>query len=426
MIERGFAIAVYVERSMTVDSFGKLDDIIQKNSDEQIQFLQALVRAKSANPYTVENSSATSGVENDVAYLLHDRLSEIGLKPELVGAAPERPNVVTRIDGAAGASRSLVLNGHMDTVMPGNLWSMDPFAGVIQGNRLYGLGVYDMKASLAMFVYAARALLESGIRLAGDLILTFVVDEEPGGCSPFGTLYLLENGLTATAAIVAEPGNDNVTIGHRGGFRFKLTVRGEAAHTGSREWEMRERGKNAIAGMAAVVREMADVEIPFQYTPAFPDRQSVLTFPTLIQGGTGINAVPDECVAYGDTRLMPGNTEQIVEDLIRARIERVPNLDYTLEKLLYVPAVEISPQEEIVQILRQRTTEITGVNPTLLGCGPWNDGWMFITRGIPAVCGFGPAGDGAHAPDEYVLLDSFIETTRIYVRAIIDYLGIAG
>ncbi|MCC6802828.1 MAG: M20/M25/M40 family metallo-hydrolase [Anaerolineae bacterium] len=411
---------------MTVDWFGKLDDIIQKNSAEQIQFLQALVRAKSANPYTSENSSPTADIEREVAFLLRDRLREIGLTPELVGASPERPNVVARIDGAASASRSLVLNGHMDTVMPSRLWRIDPFAGVVQGNRLYGLGVFDMKASLAMFVYAAKALLECGVRLAGDLILTFVVDEEPGGCSPFGTQYLLENGLTATAAIVAEPGNDNVTIGHRGGFRFKLTVRGEAAHTGSREWEMRERGKNAIAGMAEVVREMAGIEIPYRHTPAFPDRQSVLTFPTLIEGGTSINAVPDQCFAYGDARLMPGNTEQIVEDLIRARIERVPDLDYTLEKLLYVPAVEISEQEEIVQILRQRTTEITGVNPTMLGCGPWNDGWMFITRGIPAVCGFGPAGDGAHAPDEFVYLDSFIDVTRIYVRAIIDYLGIAG
>lgn len=410
---------------MTVDWFGKLDDIIQKNSDEQIQFLQALVRAKSNNPYTVENSSAASGVEKEVAYLLRDRLSAIGLNPELVGASAERPNVVARIDGAGSERRSLILNGHMDTVMPGKLWTKDPWGAEIDGNKLYGLGVFDMKASLAMFVYIAKAFLECGIRLAGDLILTFVVDEEPGGCSPFGTLYLLENGLTATTAIVAEPGNDNVTIGHRGGFRFKVTVRGEAAHTGSLEWETRERGKNAIAGMAAVVREMADIQIPYQHTPAFPDRRSVLTFPTLIQGGTGINAVPDECVAYGDTRLMPGNTEAIVEGLVRERIERVPDLDYTLEKLLYVPAVEIPAQEEIVQILRQRTTEITGVEPTLLGCGPWNDGWMFITRGIPAVCGFGPAGDGAHAPDEFIYLDSFIETTRIYVRAIIDYLGLA-
>jgi succinyl-diaminopimelate desuccinylase len=177
--------------------------------------------------------------------------------------------------------------------------------------------------------------------------------------------------------------------------------------------------------MADAVKAVAEIEIPYQETPAFPDRQPVLTFPTLIQGGTSINTVPDECIAYGDVRLMPGNTEQLIDGLIRARLEQIPDLDFGFEKLLYVPAVEISDDEEIVQILKQRTTEITGLTPTLLGCGPWNDGWMFITKGIPAVCGFGPAGDGVHSPDEFVYLDSFIDTTRIYIRAIIDYLGIA-
>ncbi len=102
----------------------------------------------------------------------------------------------------------------------------------------------------------------------------------------------------------------------------------------------------------------------------------------------------------------------------------IPGLDYTLDRLIFVPAVEISPESEIVTPLVARTTEITGQAPTMLGCGPWNDGWMFITRGIPSICGFGPNGAGVHAPDEYVELDSLLDTTRIYARAIVDYLGL--
>jgi succinyl-diaminopimelate desuccinylase len=314
----------------------------------------------------------------------------------------------------------------MDTVMPGSLWTVDPYAGLIAGNRMYGLGVLDMKASLAMFVFAARALRESGIQLRGDLILTFAVDEEPGGSSPFGSRFLLENGLTATSAIVAEPGNDNVTIGHRGGYRFKLTVHGEAAHTGLPMWETRERGRNAITGMAQAALALDQVAIPYHETAAFPNRKPVLTFPTLIQGGTSINAVPDACVAYGDVRLLPGCSEAMIEAVIRARLEPIEGLRYTLERLLFVPAVQIDPSEAIVQALVQRTTEVLGVQPTALGCGPWNDGWMFISRGIPAVCGFGPMGEGVHSPDEFVDLDSLIDTTRILVRAIVDYLGVVG
>ena len=410
---------------MAIDHFSTLDSIIARNSAEQIEFLQALVRAKSANPYTVDKSTPDSGIEKEMAAVIAAQLRAIGLEPTLIGASPERPNVVATLQGTANSGKTLALNGHMDTVMPSKQWTMDPFGATIVGNRLYGLGVLDMKASLAVFIYAAKALLEAGITLGGDLLLTFAVDEEPGGASPYGTNYLLDHGLTATTAIVAEPGLDNVTIGHRGGYRFKITVRGEAAHTGSLQWERRELGKNAIAAMGDVITALRDLEIPSQPAAAFPGRKSVFTFPTLIQGGATINTVPEECIAYGDSRLMPGNTEAQLEGLIRERLDRIEGLDYSLDKLLFVPAVQIATDEPIVQILKGRTQEIAGITPTTEGCGPWNDGWMFISRGIPAICGFGPAGAGVHAADEYVELDSFIATTRIFVRAIIDYLGVA-
>jgi acetylornithine deacetylase/succinyl-diaminopimelate desuccinylase-like protein len=92
-----------------------------------------------------------------------------------------------------------------------------------------------------------------------------------------------------------------------------------------------------------------------------------------------------------------------------------------LDRLLFVPAVEIAPDEKIVRVLAHHAAAVTGQTPTTLGCGPWNDGWMFITRGIPAVCGFGPNGAGVHGPDEYVTLDSLIATARIYARAVIDF-----
>jgi acetylornithine deacetylase/succinyl-diaminopimelate desuccinylase-like protein len=110
----------------------------------------------------------------------------------------------------------------------------------------------------------------------------------------------------------------------------------------------------------------------------------------------------------------------------RRQLDALPGLDYALDRLLFVPAVEIAPDEKIVRVLAQHAAAITGQTPTTLGCGPWNDGWMFITRGIPAVCGFGPNGAGVHGPDEYVTLDSVIDTTRIYARAVIDFLGMAN
>lgn len=399
----------------------QVDDAIHANRADQIAFLQDLIRANSANPFTPDTSDPTEPIEYQVARRIHAQLTAIGLVPEYKGVSDARPNVIATLPGS-GNGKSLILNGHMDTVTPNVYWTRDPFAAEIEDGRLYGLGALDMKASLSMFVYATKALLDAGITLGGDLILTFVVDEEPGGYSRFGSAYLLDNGLHATAAIVAEPKNHNVTVGHRGGYRFRLTVYGVAVHTGMSAWERGEGGCNAITDMMAAIQALADLPLPFEVTPAFPDRRPVITFPTLIQGGTSINAVPDECIAYGDIRLLPGCDADCVERLIHERLAAIPSLAYQLDRLLFVPAVELSPDEPIVQTLVRHTRQVLGFTPTTLGCGPWNDGWMFMTRGIPTVCGFGPNGSGAHGADEYVELDSLIETTQIVARAIMDFL----
>jgi acetylornithine deacetylase len=406
--------------------FAHLDDIITQQRDDQIAFVQQLVRTRSANPFTPDESDPAVPIERDVARLIFARLRAMGLDPAYRGVTDARPNVVATLAGSGTGDRSLILNGHMDTVMPSVQWRRDPFGGVIEDNRLYGVGALDMKASLGVLVYAVQALLAAGVELAGDLILAFVVDEEPGACSAFGSGYLLDHGLRATSAIIAEPMNDNVTTGHRGGYRFRLTVTGEAAHTGLLAWERGESGRNAILGMAAAIEALQGVELPFDETPVFPGRRPVFTFPTMIRGGVSINTVPDACTAFGDVRVLPGVEVTEIEQVIRDRLDAIPDLDYALRRLLFVPAVEIPPDHALVQTLVEHTAAVTGYRPSALGCGPWNDGWMFITRGIPAICGFGPNGAGVHAADEYVELDSLVETTRIFARAILTYLGVSS
>jgi acetylornithine deacetylase/succinyl-diaminopimelate desuccinylase-like protein len=120
----------------------------------------------------------------------------------------------------------------MDTVEPSD-YTRDPWGAQIEEGRLYGVGSADAKAQIAAFVYAAHALRQVGISLAGGVTLAFVVDEEPGACSPYGTRYLLEQGLLrGDAAIIGEPGNQKIALGHRGIYRFRLQINGEATHTG--------------------------------------------------------------------------------------------------------------------------------------------------------------------------------------------------
>ncbi len=397
--------------------------VIRDMSGQQVEFLQRMVCARSTNPFLPESSPPDVPVEEEVAAVIHQELHRLGFKAELIGVSPQRPNVVCHLPGSGKTEKTLILTTHMDTVEPSD-YTRDPWGAQIEEGRLYGVGAADAKAQIAAFIYATHALREAGITLAGRVTLAFVVDEEPGACSPYGTRYLLEQGLLhGDAAMIGEPGNRMIAIGHRGIYRFRLQIRGEATHTGVKSWEQGRRGRNAILDMARLALALADYSLPATRSEAFPHRKSVLTFPTLIRGGSGINVVPGWCEAYGDVRLLPGMSADEVKRLIKDQLDRLAIATYRLDDVLFVPAAETGPQTEIVQALATAVETITGVRPRLEGSGPACDGWMFITRGIPTVCGYGVTCGGVHGADEWVDLVSLRMVTEVYALTIMQYLS---
>lgn len=403
----------------------RISTAVDKNFDAQVRFLSQLVRARSANPFTPESNSLEEPVELEVAELIYKKLSSMKLSPRRMGASSKRPNVVCNY-GPRRYRKSLILNGHMDTVMPSEKSKVDPYSGRVRGRRLYGLGALDMKGSLSAYVYALKAIKDLGIELDGKLALAFVVDEESGACSQWGTRYLIGKGVRAKAAIVGEPGDRTIAIGHRGGYRFRLTTFGEGVHTGLSLWEKKKLGKNAIVDMMEVVKVLQKLDIPYKPAKVFPGRKPVFTFPTRIEGGGSINEVPDMCVAYGDVRLMPGNSGSQIKIWIKERLARLPQIKYEVEDLLFVPAVEIDAKEDVVLKLADNAEAVLGERPQVRGVGPWNCAWMYITRDVPAIGGFGPRGENPHQPDEWVSLTSLKKITEIYARTVVDYLGIRG
>jgi acetylornithine deacetylase/succinyl-diaminopimelate desuccinylase-like protein len=396
---------------------------IEDTLAHHIEFLQRLVRARSSNPFLPESSPPDIPVEEEVATIIQQELHRLGLPADLVGVSSQRPNVVCHIPGSGKTEKTLILTTHMDTVEPSD-YTRDPWGAQIEEGRLYGVGSADAKAQIAAFVYAAHALRQAGISLAGGVTLAFVVDEEPGACSPYGTRYLFEQGLLrGDAAIIGEPGNQKIAIGHRGIYRFRLQINGEATHTGVKAWEQKRRGRNAILDMARLALALAERALPEMPSAAFPNRKSVLTFPTLIRGGSGINVVPGSCEAYGDVRLLPGMTADEVKTLIRDQLERLAITTYHLDDVLFVPAAETTPHAEIVQTLATAVETIIGLQPRLEGSGPACDGWMFMSRGIPTVCGYGVACGGVHGADELVDLTSIRAVTAVYAHTMLRFCG---
>lgn len=400
-----------------------LSQVITAHFDQEVAFLQRLVRARSANPYTPDTSASDVPVEKEVAVLTQQEIQRCGFTANLVGVTPERPNVVSSFPASGGTGKTLILSTHMDTVEPTG-YTRDPWGAQIEGGRLYGVGAADAKAQIAAMIYAVYAIRDAGITPAGQVVLGFVVDEEPGACSRFGTRYLLEEGLlNGDAAIIGEPGNNQISIGHRGLYRFRLRIRGEATHTGRKAWEQKRQGRNAILDMARVALALAAMPLSAATSEAYPGRKSILTFPTLIRGGTGINVVPDLCEAYGDVRLLPGLSAASVKESIKEQLGALSVETYQLDDLLVVPPAETHPLAEIVQILARAAARMTRVHPPIAGSGPACDGWMFTTRGIPTICGYGVSCGGVHGADEWVDLESLRTLTEIYAQTILAYLG---
>lgn len=394
---------------------------VKASFEEETSFLVNLVKAKSPNIYTAQDSPLHVPVELEVATLIFDKLKEIGLSPKYLGASKERPNVVVEW-GEKRGRMGLMLNGHMDTTPPEGRDMISPYSGAIRNGRVYGLGVIDMKASLAAYVFAVKALVEAGVKLKGKLTLAFVVDEETGACSPYGTQYLLDQGCIPKACLIGEHGSEYVRTAQRGGYRFKIVTKGEAVHTGVSAWENGEIGHNAVVDMAQIIEALQGLEIPYKPTKMFNGRKPMFTFPTKILGGAAINIVPSSCEAYGDVRLLPGNSETQVKLLMIERLQKL-NLKYEIEDLIYVPAVEIDPHDPLVLSLQKVTKEVLGYEPEPKASGPATDGWMMVKRDIPTIMGFGPDGGGEHGHGEWVELESLQKVTEVYARLIVDYLG---
>lgn len=403
----------------------KIIDKIEKSKAEIIKFSQTLIKAKSPNPHSPNESwKINKPIEKEVAELISNKLKEFGLKPKFVSALSNRPNVVCSLKKSG--KPTLIFNGHMDTVPIGDesKWEYSPFSAKIIDNKLYGRGSLDMKSSLAAMIFAMKVLSEFDLK--GNLIFTAVVDEEPGAYSEIGTKYLLKQGLKGDACIVGEPGTKKICIGCKGGYRLKIITKGESMHTGTSSWERKEKGINAVTKMARILLALENLKLKYKPVKIFKGRKSVVTPGTLIKGGSGINIVPDYCEATVDIRLMPGQTKESIKKEILHCIEKLKQKDTQvkaeIQDLIFVPSVYISENEKIVKILKENVNFVLGRHPEIGPAGPWCDAHFLIKKGIPTICGFGPDGENQHAVNEFVYINSIIQVCKIYSLTAFNFL----
>jgi len=368
-----------------------------------VDLLKDTVGTNSVNP-TVGRGPG----ESAVADLIYDRLTSIGgleVRRQPVGNG--RSNVIAILKGSGGG-RSLMLNGHMDTVgIDGMI--VEPFKPFIENGRLHGRGACDMKGALTAMVGALKSLVDSGPELRGDLIFTAVVDEE---YKSIGTKKLVEE-YRADAAIVGEPTEMKTAIAHKGFVWIEVEIKGKAAH-GS----VPEKGVDAIAHAAKVVSGLERLQERLA-TRTHPLLGSPKVHTSTIQGGTDWSIIPERCVLRLERRTLPGEPVSSVMNEIDEILQDIKknnrDLEATGRSPYDMPPLETAPTELIVQLLQQAVAKVVGREMPITGVPYWTDGALLSKLASIPTCLFGPGDIGvAHSADEHVSVKDVLDSTYVY------------
>ena len=351
---------------------------------------RALVRIDSRNP----SLSPGAPGEGAVARALAEVLRAWGARVDLIESSAGRPCVVARFGTPGG--RSLMLNGHLDTVgVEGMVHA--PWDATERDGQLYGRGSTDMKGGVAAMCAAAARSMAHG--LTGEVVIAAVTDEE---FESAGTRTLLARGVRADAAIVTEPTRLAICPAHRGFAWIEVTVHGRAAH-GSRY----DLGIDAIRGAALVMSELDAFEEQELTTRRHPLLGRASLHAATVEGGTGWSTYPDRCVLRIERRTLPDETPatplQEVEDACARVRARRPAFRTSARLVLAQAPSDVAVEAPIVQALCASLTA-SGEAVRVEGMSAWTDAALLNDAGVPAIC-FGP-GDItlAHAAEEFVSL----------------------
>lgn len=381
---------------------------MQVDFDGLVLTLRELVRIDSINPAF---SGGTTD-ERQVAAYVRGAMEALGMETRVHEPEPGRASVVGRLRGTGGG-RSLMLYAHHDTV--GIEGMPDPWSAEVREGRMYGRGAYDMKCGLAASLAAVRAIVSSGARLAGDLMIVSVADEEEAST---GMAEVLRH-HRADAAVVTEPTELAMVVAHKGFCWMEVETEGRAAH-GSR-WQ---EGIDANLRMGRVLARLEALGASLVAS----DPHSVVGPPSLhaamLQGGTGWSTYAARCVLRIERRSVPGETEaQVVaqvQEILDALAAEDPTFRASVHPVLTRPAWEARPGSAIMEVVGRAAEGVLGRAPERTGAPYWMDTALLGAAGIDVIV-FGPHGEGAHAAVEWVDLESVRQTAEVLARTAVEF-----
>ncbi|HUG53360.1 MAG TPA: M20/M25/M40 family metallo-hydrolase [Vicinamibacteria bacterium] len=360
-------------------------------SDPTVDLLRDLVAIDSVNPSLVPGGAGEGAIAERVAAFLR----AAGLDVEVSEAAPGRPNVIGVIDsGRPGPA--LMLCGHSDTV--GVEGMAAPFDPVVRDGKLFGRGAQDMKGGVASILGAAGRLADSPAGLKGRVIVAIVADEEYASIGAEAVVQA----WTADAAVVAEPTDLAIGVGHKGFEWVEVETRGVAAH-GSRP----DDGVDAILMMGRVLAALDRLEGLFAAGPAHPLLGRPSLHASLVSGGRELSTYPDRCTLSIERRTVAGERPRTLLDEVETVLESLRTADGRFQaaaRPLFDRSPYLTPEgHPLPRLLR----ESLGRETTVGAMSFWTDAAILGAAGTASVV-FGPGGAGLHGIEEYVRLDEVL------------------
>jgi acetylornithine deacetylase len=341
-----------------------------------------------------------------------------------------RPHIVG-VRRGAGGGRSLMLQGHTDTVDNGEpaLWTRNPLGEVV-GDRIYGRGSADMKAGVATWIAVLDILDDLGVQLEGDLVLAASVGEEDGG---FGALSTVLRGHRADAALISEPTKLKIVIAGGGSLVFRITIHGKSAHGAARN-----QGVSAVEKFYPIFHDLLTWEAERNATLSHPLYDMFENkFPIsvgVVRAGTWASTVPEELVAEGRLGFLPGETIEDMQEQAVAQIMAAANRDEWMRE--HPPTIEwfggqfasseISPDEPVAQTLAAAHRLVTGTETEFTALTSGLDARLLINLGGMPTAVYG-AGDvnNAHSADEWIGIDEILTAIEVATVTVMNWCGIS-
>jgi len=408
--------------------FTALDAWIDAHFDEQVRYLQELVRVPTDTPpgNNAPHAARTAELLAAMGYTAEqhpvpaEQVREYGLQ--------SLTNLIVRRRFADGGP-VIALNAHGDVVPPGEGWTRDPYGGEIVDGRLYGRASAVSKSDFATYTFALRALdavQAQGAALKGGVELHFTYDEEFGG--ELGPGWLLAQGLTKPDYLLAAGFSYQVVTAHNGCLQMEVTVHGKMAHAA-----IPDTGIDALQGAVVILNALYARNAEYRKVTSSVEG---IKHPYLnvgrIEGGTNTNVVPGKVTLKLDRRMIPEEDPEVVEAEIRDTIARAaasfPGITVEIRRLLLARSLKPLPgNRPLVEALQRHGEAVFGEPIPTSGTPLYTDVRLYGEHGIPAaIYGAGPRTvleSHAKRSDERVELEDLRRATKVVARTLLTLLA---